>query len=62
MGSATRPFSHADHVARFEHELRRRIPAENCARLIAWAEDFASLGDVNEIGRELNGELNGDSI
>ncbi|MCH8091320.1 MAG: MmgE/PrpD family protein [Proteobacteria bacterium] len=55
MGSAARPFTHADHVARFERELRRRIPAENCARLIAWAEDFASLDDVNEIGRVLGG-------
>ena len=58
MGSAARPFSHADHAARFEHELRRRIPAENCARLIAWAEDFASLDDVNEIGQALSGEPN----
>ena len=58
MGSAARPFAHADHVARFEHELGRRIPAENCARLIAWAEDFAALGDVNEIGRALGGGPN----
>ncbi|MCH8138015.1 MAG: MmgE/PrpD family protein [Proteobacteria bacterium] len=57
-GSATRPFTHADHVARFEAELRRRIPAENCARLIAWAEDFASVGDVTEIGRALGGGPN----
>ena len=56
MGSPSCPFTHADHVARFEDELRRRIPAENCARLIAWSEDFASLGDVNEIGRTLRGE------
>ncbi len=55
-GSAMRPFTHADHVARFEHERRRRIPAENRARLIAWAEDFAAVGDVNEIGRALGGE------
>ncbi len=58
MGSAARPFTHADHVARFEAELGRRIPAENCARLIAWAEDFASVGDVNSIGRALGGEPN----
>jgi 2-methylcitrate dehydratase PrpD len=56
LGSPSRPFTHADHVARFENELHRRLPAENCARLIAWAEDFTSLSDVNEIGRTLIGE------
>ena len=58
LGSATRPFTHADHVARFEAELGGRIPAENCARLIAWAEDFGSVGDVTEIGRALGGGPN----
>jgi 2-methylcitrate dehydratase PrpD len=56
MGSTSRPFTHADHVARFENQLRRRIRAENCALLIAWSEDFASLKDVNEIGRTLSGD------
>lgn len=56
LGSPSRPFTHADHLARFENELQRRLPAENRARLIAWAEDFAALEDVNEIGRALAGE------
>jgi len=48
-GSPSRPFAHADHVARFRRELGRRFKDKTCDELIAIAENLADLDKVARI-------------
>ena len=48
-GSPSRPFTHADHVARFRRELARRWDAKACDQVVAIAENLADLDKVEQM-------------
>jgi 2-methylcitrate dehydratase PrpD len=48
-GSPSRPFTHADHVARFRRELGKRLDEKACDDLVAFAENLTGLDKVARI-------------
>jgi 2-methylcitrate dehydratase PrpD len=48
-GSPSRPFIHADHVARFRRELTERLTERTCDELVEIAENLADLDQVERI-------------
>jgi len=48
-GSPSRPFTHADHVARFRRELAKRLTHKACDEIVAIAENLADLDRVERI-------------
>jgi 2-methylcitrate dehydratase PrpD len=48
-GSPSRPFTHADQVARFRRELARRWDAKACDQVVAIAENLADLDKVEQM-------------
>jgi 2-methylcitrate dehydratase PrpD len=48
-GSPSRPFTHADHVARFRLELGTRWPASRCDEVVRLSEGLADLDHVSRI-------------
>ncbi len=48
-GSPSRPFTHADHLARFRRELARRWDNKTCDQVIAIAENLADLDKVEDL-------------
>jgi 2-methylcitrate dehydratase PrpD len=48
-GSPSRPFTHADHVARFRRELTGRLTERTCDELVEIAENLADLDQVERI-------------
>ena len=47
-GSPSRPFTHADHVARFRRELTKRLTAKTCDEIVDIAQN---LGDLDKVKR-----------
>jgi 2-methylcitrate dehydratase PrpD len=45
-GSPSRPFTHADHVARFRRELGKRVTEKTCDEIVDIAENLADLDKV----------------
>jgi 2-methylcitrate dehydratase PrpD len=56
-GSPSRPFSHADHIARFRRELSKRLSERACDELIDIAANLADLDKVARITDLLAGAL-----
>jgi 2-methylcitrate dehydratase PrpD len=50
-GSPSRPFTSADHAARFRSELARRWPAERCEAIAEMSRNFTTLKDMRELVR-----------
>jgi hypothetical protein len=50
-GSPSRPFTSADHAARFRRELGRRWPSERCNAIISMSRDLLALKDMRELVR-----------
>jgi 2-methylcitrate dehydratase PrpD len=48
-GSPSRPFTHADHVARFRRELTKRLTEKTCDEIVDIAENLADLDQVERI-------------
>src|SRR5207245_1308842 len=48
-GSPSRPFTHDDHIARFERELSRRWPDRVSRQVIEIAESLSDLDKVSRI-------------
>jgi 2-methylcitrate dehydratase PrpD len=48
-GSPSRPFTHADHVARFRRELAKRLTEKTCDEIVDIAEHLADLDRVTRI-------------
>jgi len=48
-GSPSRPFTHADHVARFRRELAKRLSEQTCDEIVAIAENLADLDRVRRV-------------
>ena len=48
-GSPSRPFTRADHVARFSRELERRWPAHRREEIVSLARDFTALPEVRTL-------------
>jgi 2-methylcitrate dehydratase PrpD len=48
-GSPSRPFSPADHEARFRNELIRRWPQKRCDEMVGMARSLRTLPDMGEI-------------
>jgi 2-methylcitrate dehydratase PrpD len=48
-GSPSRPFTHADHLARFRRELSTRWPDRTCDELIAAADDLSAVDRMSRI-------------
>jgi 2-methylcitrate dehydratase PrpD len=48
-GSPSRPFTHSDHVARFRHELAKRLSEKGCDEIIEMAENLVDLDMVTRI-------------
>jgi 2-methylcitrate dehydratase PrpD len=48
-GSPSRPFTHADHVARFRRELAKRLSEKGCDEIIEMAENLVDLDMVTRI-------------
>jgi 2-methylcitrate dehydratase PrpD len=53
-GSPSRPFTRADHAARFRHELARRWSAARCDDIIDISRRLASLRQMGELTRLLS--------
>jgi 2-methylcitrate dehydratase PrpD len=53
LGSASRPLTEADHLARFRHELGRRFSERTCEALLEAVRDLAASPDVGELARLL---------
>ena len=49
QGSPSRPFTHADHIARFRRELAHRWDDKTCDQVIATAENLADLDKVERL-------------
>jgi 2-methylcitrate dehydratase PrpD len=45
-GSPSRPFTHADHAARFRRELGKRLTEKTCDEIVDIAENLADLDKV----------------
>lgn len=54
-GSPSRPFTHADHVARFRREVGRRLDHLVCEELVAIAENLVDLEEVARISELVSG-------
>lgn len=52
-GSPSRPYTLDDHVARFRHEVGRRLSPAACDRLIKTLKQVEALADVASLGPEL---------
>ncbi len=52
-GSASDPFTAAEHEARFTHELSRRVPGKICAEIVRMSKDLDRL-DPRWLGRVLS--------
>jgi 2-methylcitrate dehydratase PrpD len=50
-GSPSRPFTPADHAARFHRELGRRWPEERCDAVVEMSRNFLRLDDMGELVR-----------
>lgn len=48
-GSPSRPFTHADHVARFKRELSRRWPEARCESIIAMSGQLVELESIEPL-------------
>jgi 2-methylcitrate dehydratase PrpD len=48
-GSPSRPFTPADHAARFRRELERRWPAAHCDAVVEMSRNFMGLKDMREL-------------
>ena len=48
-GSPSRPFTHADHVARFRRELGKRLTESACDEIVGIAENLADLDKVERV-------------
>jgi 2-methylcitrate dehydratase PrpD len=48
-GSPSRPFTHADHVARFRRELTKRLTGKTCDEIVQIAENLADLDKIEQI-------------
>jgi 2-methylcitrate dehydratase PrpD len=48
-GSPSRPFIHADHVARFRRELTKRLTEKTCDEIVEIAENLVDLDRVERI-------------
>jgi 2-methylcitrate dehydratase PrpD len=48
-GSPSRPFTHADHVARFTRELERRWSPARCNEVVSLSRDLTALDDVRTL-------------
>ena len=48
-GSPSRPFTHADHVARFRRELGKRLTEKSCDEMVHMAENLADLDKVERV-------------
>lgn len=48
-GSPSRPFSHADHLARFRRELSMRWPDKTCDEIIALAADLSAVDRISRV-------------
>jgi 2-methylcitrate dehydratase PrpD len=48
-GSPSRPFTNADHVARFRRELTKRLSEQACDELIDISQNLADLDKVARI-------------
>lgn len=53
QGSAARPFTDADHEARFRNELERRLTPAACGKLLATLRDFPALADAAALATAL---------
>jgi 2-methylcitrate dehydratase PrpD len=48
-GSPSRPFTPADHVARFRRELERRWSAGRCDAIVEMSRDLLGLKDMSKL-------------
>jgi 2-methylcitrate dehydratase PrpD len=48
-GSPSRPFTHADHLARFRRELSSRWPDKTCDHVIAFAGDLSAVDRLSRV-------------
>jgi 2-methylcitrate dehydratase PrpD len=53
-GSPSRPFTRADHEARFRGELQRRWPKGQCDEIVGLSRRLASLPDMRELTKLLS--------
>ena len=48
-GSPSRPFTRADHAARFRRELEHRWPAERCDAIVEMSRNLLGIRDMREL-------------